>query len=147
MTYGGPVLLDMSAWARVLLDRLAAGDRDRFEEAVRLDEVLTSEPFLLEALYSARDGEDYLWLSARLAALPHAAGSPTTLGLALDCQAQLAAAPSVSHRVKPVDLLVAAVAHEQAIGVLHYDGDYDTIARHSALRVRSVWIAPRGSIA
>ena len=62
MTYGGPVLLDMSAWARVLLDRLAAGDRDRFEEAVRLDEVLTSEPFLLEALYSARDGEDYLRL-------------------------------------------------------------------------------------
>jgi predicted nucleic acid-binding protein len=146
VTYGGPVLLDMSAWARVLLDRLVASDRSRFEEAVRAGEVLTSEPFLLEALYSARDGEDYLRLTRRLAALPRVAGSPATLGLALDGQSQLADAPSVSHRVKPVDLLVAAVAHEQAAGVLHYDSDYDTIAKHSGLRIRSVWIAPRGSI-
>ena len=54
--YGGPVLLDMSAWARVLLDRLGADDRAGFEEAVRAGDVLVCEPFLLEALYSGRGG-------------------------------------------------------------------------------------------
>jgi len=38
------------------------------------------------------------------------------------------------------------VAHDNALGVLHYDHDYDTIVQHSALRVRSVWIAARGTL-
>ena len=144
--YGGALLLDMSAWARVLLDRLPPPDRNRFEAAVREGDVWTCEPFLLEALYSSRDGEDYRDLSETLAVLPRAPSGPAILRLALDAQAQLAQAPGVSHRVKPVDLLVAAVAHEQALGVLHYDHDYDTIADRSELRLRSVWIAPRGSM-
>ncbi|MBA3840247.1 MAG: PIN domain-containing protein [Thermoleophilaceae bacterium] len=145
--YGGPVLLDMSAWARVLLDRVEAGDRARFEEAVRADEILTCEPFLLEALYSARDGGEYGRLEERLGALPGVAGGPSPLPLALDTQAELARSRSVSHRVKPVDLLLAAIAHEHALGILHYDRDYDTISEHTRLRVRSVWIARRGSLA
>ncbi len=144
--YGGPLLLDMSAWARVLLDRLDAGDRARFEEAVRAKEVLACEPFLLEALYSARDGHDYARLTDRLLALPRAAGGPSTLRLALQAQGELARTPDVSHRVKPVDLLLAAVAHEQALGVLHYDHDYDIISDRSGLRLRSVWIAKRGTL-
>lgn len=63
----------------------------------------------------------------------------------LMCSA-LAHTPAVSHQVKPVDLLVAAIADEHAVGVLRYDHDYDVIAEHSGLRLRSVWIAPRGSI-
>lgn len=145
--YGGRLLLDMSAWARVLLDRLDAGNWARFEKAVRADEVMTCEPFLLEALYSARDGRDYVRLSERLRALPTARAGPATLRLALDAQAELAQVPGVSHRVKPVDLLVAAIAHERNLGVLHYDRDYDLIAERSGLRIRSVWIAPAGSTA
>jgi predicted nucleic acid-binding protein len=144
--YGGPVLLDMSAWARVLLDRLSPDDQTRFEAGVRAGAVLACEPFLLEALYSARDGGDYACLASRLAALPRATSGPATLRLALETQAELAQTPSVSHRVKPVDLLLAAVAHDNALGVLHYDHDYDTIAQHSGLRVRSVWIAARGTL-
>lgn len=145
--YAGPVLLDMSAWARVLLERLDARDRGRFEHAVRANEVLTCEPFLLEALYSTRNGSDYDRLEKRLASLPEVASDPSTLRLALEAQADLARAPAVSHRVKPVDLLVAAIAHDHALGVLHYDRGYDTIAEHTRLRVRSVWVASRGSIA
>ncbi len=144
--YGGHVLLDMSAWARVLLDRLGAEDRARFHDGVRAGEVLACEPFLLEALYSARDGVDYAGLASRLAALPQAASGPATLRLALETQSELARTAGVSHRVKPVDLLLAAVAHDNALSVLHYDHDYDTIVRHSALRVRSVWIAARGTL-
>jgi predicted nucleic acid-binding protein len=144
--YGGALLLDMSAWARVLLDRLGRSELRRFEAAARAGEIMASEPFKLEALYSARESDHYARLAERLAALPAASGGPATLRLALDAQAQLAHTPGVSHRVKPVDLLVAAIAHEHALGVLHYDHDYDVIAEHSGLRVRSVWIAPRGSI-
>lgn len=144
--YGGALLLDMSAWARVLLDRLDSSGLSRFEDAARAGEIHSSEPFLLEALYSARGSDDYARLAERLAALPAAPSGPATLRLALDAQATLAQTPGVSHGVKPVDLLVAAIAHEHAIGVLHYDHDYDVIAEHSGLRVRSVWIAARGSI-
>jgi predicted nucleic acid-binding protein len=144
--YGGALLLDMSAWARVLLDRLGREELRTFEKAARAGEILTSEPFKLEALYSARGSEDYTRLAERLAALPAAPSGPATLRLALDAQSELAHTPGVSHRVKPVDLLVAAIAHEHAVGVLHYDHDYDVIAEHSGLRVRSVWIAPRGTL-
>ena len=48
----------------------------------------------------------------------------------------------------PLDLhhRLAAVADQQALGVLHYDHDYDTIAAHTPLTFRSVWIAPRGTL-
>ena len=137
---------NMSAWARVLLDRLGGHDLNRFEAAVRAGGILIREPFKLEALYSARGSDDYSRLAEQLAALPMAPGGSATLRLALDAQAELAHTPGVSHRVKPVDLLVAAIAHEYALGVLHYDHDYDVIAEHSGLRVRSVWIAARGSL-
>ncbi len=61
-------------------------------------------------------------------------------------QAELASAPGISHRVKPVDLLIAATAAAAGLGVLHYDRDYDTIAEHTSLSFASVWVAPRGSI-
>jgi predicted nucleic acid-binding protein len=63
---------------------------------------------------------------------------------ALQAQAKLAANQRISHRVKPVDLLVAAVADRHGAGVLH-DGDYDLIAKHTDLRFDSMWAAKRGS--
>jgi predicted nucleic acid-binding protein len=61
-------------------------------------------------------------------------------------QAELAAVAEISHRVKPVDLLIAAIASERGLGVLHYDHDYDTIEKHTALSFASVWVASRASI-
>jgi hypothetical protein len=82
----------------------------------------------------------------RLGALPHAPLTADASAGALRAQAELAATPGVSHRVKPVDLLIAAVAAAEGLGVLHYDGDYDTIAAHTSLSLESVWVAPRGSL-
>lgn len=144
--YGRPVLLDMSAWGRVLLDRVPGDARERYETAVREGEVCTCEPFLLEALYSAREDDGYRRLAGQLGALPQVRSGPATMRRALAAQAELASTPGVSHRVKPIDLLLAATADEHRLGVLHYDHDYDVIASHSGLRARSVWIAPRGSM-
>lgn len=144
--YGGPVILDTSAWARVSLGRLGADDRSRYEGAVRSGEVMVCEPFRIEALYSARDLEQYEGLKQMLDALPSAPTGAQCLGLALMGQHALVRERSVSHRVKPIDLLIASIAHEQGLGVLHYDHDYDVIAQHAGLRLRSVWVTARGSI-
>ena len=144
--FGGPLVLDNSAWSRLLGGRVPEPTRRRWREALDRDEVLVCDPFRLEALYSARDADDYRALAEELGALRQAPCDDVVWELARAAQATLAEDRRVSHRVKPVDLLVAAVAHEQALGVLHYDPDYDTIADRSELRIRSVWIAPRGSM-
>jgi predicted nucleic acid-binding protein len=64
----------------------------------------------------------------------------------LEAQAQLAALPDISHRVKPIDLLVAAVAEHHGSAVLHYDADYQLLAERTDLAFDSVWAGTRGSI-
>jgi predicted nucleic acid-binding protein len=96
--------------------------------------------------YSARDGDGFEQLAQRLDALAHTSLTAEAAAQALSAQAELAATKGISHRVKPVDLLIAAFAAAAGIGVLHYDHDYDTIAAHTSLSFASVWVAPRGSI-
>ena len=48
--------------------------------------------------------------------------------------------------MKLPDLLVAALADQHGLGVLHYDADFDTLAGHTTLTFRSRWIAERGSV-
>lgn len=144
--YGGGVLLDNSAWARIGLGRLDAPDRHRFEDAVRADEIFVCPPFALEALYSARDGSDYRALQTELRGFRSATANEQTWQLAQQAQQALADDRAVSHRVKPIDLLIAAIADQHALGILHYDRDYDLILKHSPLTFRSTWVATRGSI-
>lgn len=55
-------------------------------------------------------------------------------------------AEGISHRVKPVNLVIATIASTHSLGVLHYDHDYDTIEQHTSLSFASVWAAPRGGM-
>jgi predicted nucleic acid-binding protein len=96
--------------------------------------------------YSARDSKSFALTARRLGALEHAPLTTEASSSAVTAQAELAAAAGISHRVKPVDLLIAAIAVTAGIGVLHYDHDYDTIATHTTLAFPSVWVAPRGSM-
>ncbi len=50
------------------------------------------------------------------------------------------------HRLAPIDVMIAACAHEVGAGVLHYDRDYDLIAEHTSLSFESVWLAPAGTL-
>jgi predicted nucleic acid-binding protein len=144
--YGQQLLLDNSVWARALDSRLAGGRRETFEQALANGELWTCPPTLLEMRYSARDGEQFATLARQLDALPHASLDAESAAGALSAQAELAKAKGISHRVKPVDLLIAAIASAHGLGVLHYDHDYDTIKQRSSLSYASVWVAPRGSI-
>ncbi len=146
MTYGQGLLLDNSVWARLLDGRLTGGPRSALEEALAAGELWTYPPALLEMRYSARGAEPFARLARERQALPHAPLDVASSAPALSAQAELAASPQVSHRVKPVDLLIASVAATHGLGVLHYDHDYDTIAEYSSLSYASVWAAPRGSL-
>jgi predicted nucleic acid-binding protein len=144
--YGRALLIDHSVWARASDGRLAGSARETFDAALDAGELWTCPPALLEMRYSARDGKAFALTAKRLDALRHAPLTTEAAKRALTAQAELAATPSISHRVKPVDLLIAAVAATAKIGVLHYDRDYDTIAEHTSLSFASVWVAPRGGI-
>jgi predicted nucleic acid-binding protein len=144
--YRQALLLDNSAWARAMDKRLAGSARKRFDAALTAGELWTCPPTLLEMLYSARDEKGYALTTGRLGSLMHAPLTAEASARAVSAQAELAATPGVSHRVKPVDLLIAAVAAANQLGVLHYDHDYDAIAEHTSLSFASVWVAPRGSI-
>jgi predicted nucleic acid-binding protein len=144
--YRQALLLDNSAWVRAMDERLAGAPRKRFDAALTAGELWTCPPTLLEMLYSARDEGQFSAIAGELSALLHAPLTAEASVRAVSAQAELAAAPGVSHRVKPVDLLIAAVAATNELGVLHYDRDYDAIAQHTSLSFTSVWVATRGSI-
>lgn len=143
--FGYRLVLDNSAWARVIGGQLPNGGQGRWEAAVRAEEILICEPFRLEALYSARSQRDYEEIAADLNGFEQVS-SHGLLGQALAAQAELAQDRQVSHRVKIVDLIVAAAAAAIGAGVLHYDHDFDIIATHTSLDFRSEWIAPRGTL-
>lgn len=138
-------LLDTSVWARMRDGRLAGRKAEGILERLERGRLASTEPLLLEMRYSARDGAEFALLAEELDALPLLELDHTAVGRALDAQAQLAANPRISHRVKPVDLLVAAVADRHGAGILHYDSDYDLIVQHTDLRFDSEWVAKRGS--
>jgi predicted nucleic acid-binding protein len=144
--YNRPVLLDNSVWARLLDGRLGGAARRTFEAALTAGQIWSCPPALLEMRYSALDEPGFALTAKRLDALPHAPLTAEAAAQAVRAQAELAAARGVSHRVKPVDLLIASVAASEGLGVLHYDRDYDTIAQHTSLAFPSTWVAPRGSL-
>jgi predicted nucleic acid-binding protein len=144
--YQGPLLFDNSVWDRLLDGRLVGPARETFEAALLANELWTCPPTLLEMRYSARDGDGFAVTAERLDALPHAPLTAEAAATALTAQAELAATPGISHRVKPVDLLIASIATTEDLGVLHYDDDYDTIVGHTSLSFPSVGGAPRVDI-
>src|SRR3977135_4013830 len=103
-------------------ERLAGQPRRRFDAALTAGELWTCPPSLFEMLYSARDEVQFSAIAGGAGRPPHPAPTPAELPPpARSPKAELASAPGISHRVKPVDLLIAAVAATNELGVLHYD--------------------------
>lgn len=117
-----------------------------FVESVEQDSLYVSAPFRLEARYSCQSAEEFAEMTEELDAFRQAAADADTWLLATSAQMELAKTPGVSHRVKSVDLLTAAIAHQNEVGILHYDRDYDTIASYTSLEFKSTWLAPPGSL-
>jgi hypothetical protein len=138
------LLIDNSAWAR--LDQPCV-PQERAEEVAELLEqgrIAVCLPFLLEAGYSARSGTEYAGLLEELLALPRIPIDEDIECRALGAQRQLARIGH--HRLPPVDLIIAATADVNQLGILHYDSDYELLREKTDLRFPSVWLAERGSL-
>lgn len=139
------LLLDNSAWARLDLPSLPAARRTQVAEMIEADEIAICTPFLLEAGWSARDPDDHDELLSDLLQLPRCAITPEVENTAIDAQRDLARRGQ--HRsASPTDLLIAACAHHNGLGVLHYDRDYDLLLAHTKLRFESQWLAVAGAL-
>jgi predicted nucleic acid-binding protein len=102
-------------------------------------------PFLLEAGWSARNAADHDELLADLLHLPHLAVDADVEAAALAAHSDLARRGH--HRsASPPDLLIAACAHVNAAGVLHYDRDYDRLVERTSLHFDAHWLAEPGTL-
>ena len=138
------LLIDNSAWARLASERLPGGRADAVAKWMGDLQIATCLPFLLEAGYSARSGPERSAMMADLAKLPRVEIDKDIEAAALDAQRELA--DIGHHRLAPADLMIAACAHVAGMGVLHYDGDYDLLVKHTTLRFESEWLTPPGTL-
>ncbi len=149
-----PAVLDWSAHVRISLSdthphsgrRIDPDTVRAFRQAVRDDLIHAAPPFRLEALHSAQSTKEYLAFRDELDALAQAPADANSWLIAERSQRELAEDPAVSHRIAMPDLLLATIASQHGLAVLHYDADYDLLAEHTSLEFESVWIAPPGSV-
>jgi len=138
------LLLDHSAWARLLQGVVPKDRANMIGDWMEQREVVVCLPFLLEAGYSAQSALKYRSTMAKLDRLPRIAIDNEVERIALQAQRELAEIGH--HRLPPMDVMIAARAHRAEAGVLHYDGDYDILAEHTSLVFESEWLTPPGTL-
>lgn len=141
---GVGLLVDNSAWFRLFDPALPDGRADEIADEFAAERLIACAPFMLEAGYSARGGDDHRQMLEELDALPFLGIDEQIERRALEAQSQLARVGH--HRVPPVDLIIAAIADRHRIGVLHYDNDFEVILAKTDLEFASEWLMPRGSL-
>jgi predicted nucleic acid-binding protein len=136
----GPLVVDNSAWSRAHRPEV----REDWNEALLADRFCISPIARLEILFSARDGEGFDELAEHLSTLRTAPLTNTVIRAAEQAMRTLAHRGPGAHRIPLVDYLLGAAAQHTASAVLHYDHDFDTLAR--LMGFESIWLAPAGSI-
>jgi len=138
---GRTYLADSSAWTHAHHAQV----RDEWSAALRAGQIATSPIVKLELLYSARDGSDFDQLEGDLAQLRDVPITRSVTNAALAAFRELAHfGPLHQRSISLPELLISASAQDAAVGVLHYDEDFDVLA--GVLGFESRWIAPRGSL-
>lgn len=106
-------------------------------------EVATCGIVELEMLYSASSPKNYRTAAEALRGMPRVPLDERCVERALEVQALLA--ERSQHRAVPLpDLLIAACAECAGLTVIHYDADFDRIAKRTGQSVR--WVVPRGTV-
>jgi predicted nucleic acid-binding protein len=99
-------------------------------------------PTDLEAGFSALGKADFAALRAARSAWPFVSIDQVVLDRAVAVQALLA--DRSQHRGAAIaDLVIAAAAEEAQLTILHYDADFELIARVTGQPVE--WVVPRGT--
>jgi predicted nucleic acid-binding protein len=118
---------DTTAWIALRRGRPAAVASVR--RLLRRGTLAMCDPVALELVRGARNARELNALRAGLALLPACAVAASTWTRAQDVLEGLALHRGGRHRgVPPMDLLIAAVAQEHDLPVLHDDAHFDLIA-------------------
>lgn len=132
-------LVDKSALARMARPPVAR----RLVPILEAGEAATCALVDLEVLFRVRNAKEHDRVRRRRAlAYERVPLTEAVFDRAIDVQGRLAR--SGRHRLPIPDLVIAAAAESAGLTVLHYDGDFDTIA--SVTRQSVEWVVPRGSV-
>ena len=117
---------------------------ERLEPLINGGLVATCASLDAEALYSARNPEEYEQVRAdRRQAYEYLPTDDDHWQRAFDAQRELAR--TGRHRAVGIaDLLTAVLAAEHGITVIHYDADFEIAA--DVLPVEHRWVVPRGAV-
>ncbi|MDE2793981.1 MAG: PIN domain nuclease [Gemmatimonadota bacterium] len=132
-----PYLIDKSALARMPHPRVQA----RLVPILEAGEAATCAMIDLEVLYSTRNAHSRT-RGRRALAYRYVELTEAMFQRAIDVQGLLA--ERGRHRVPLPDLIVAAVAEQAGMVLLHYDRDFDRIAAVTGQAVE--WVVPRGTV-
>lgn len=131
-------LADTSAFSRLDRPSVAAA----FAPLVARSQVALCAPVAFELGFSARNAGDHDEIMSRVDAFEAA---PVTEGdhrRALELQ-RLLAGRGLHRALSLVDALVAAIAENRNLTVLHYDADFETVSEVTGQP--NQWIVPRGT--
>jgi predicted nucleic acid-binding protein len=133
-------LADKSALARIHVPSV----REELEPLIERALVGMCGVTKLEMLYSARNISERARMRQRFDESMEQVSTPENVW-DLASEIQEALTEQGQHRCASIpDLLIAATARERGLEVLHYDQDFETIARFTEQPTR--WIVPPGSV-
>ena len=133
-------LADKSALARLHLPAV----REELEPLITRALVGICGVTELEMLFSARNIQEWSRMKEQLEASMDRIDTPEDIWDQA-AEIQEALTEQAQHRSASIpDLIVAATARVRGLEILHYDRDFDTIARYTEQPVR--WIVPPGTV-
>lgn len=125
------VLVDTSVWIRWF----RGGTRIKHPSPDEMRDVATCSPILQEILQGFKDIPAYARIRTNLLALP-TLGDPVDLDLFLEAAEIYRLANRKGYTIRSsTDCLIAAIAIRHGVAVMHFDRDFDVIARFTPLAV------------
>ncbi|MEI4273401.1 PIN domain-containing protein [Klenkia sp. LSe6-5] len=135
-------IVDNSVWQRMRQPPVRA-EVDRIRAAHGAEALLVCAPVAAEAGFSARSAADHDVVAGALAAFAQCSVHPSATDV-LDIQGALFR-NGLFRAVGALDTVIAAYAVANRAAVLHYDRDFEHVARvHPGFLQR--WIAPAGTL-
>ena len=138
------MLADSSAW--IWSRRQAYPElRQWFDERLEAGEIATCDQVRLELLCGTRSADEHEQRRRELDALDTCQITPREWRRAIELQGELARlGPDHQKAAKPADLLIAAAAAAAGVELLHYDDDFELVAKITGQPLRR--LAPKGSL-
>jgi predicted nucleic acid-binding protein len=134
-------LIDTSAAARILTNKTV---RERWSEHLAEGVVALCEITELEMLFSAQSLADRLAKEELLAEVFNWTPVPADVYRRARTVQRMLTERGEHRSAGPVDLLIAATAELSGLTVLHYDADFETVAR--ATNQPTMWVGPPGTL-